>query len=127
MRRPAMNAPVRLPITRELDLHGYAVDLLRLCAKPGVVWFHVPNGESRSVRTGAKLKRMGVRRGVGDLCLVIPLLGRTAFLELKSIYGSQSRDQRSFEDDVTAAGAFYATAASPEEVSAILKRWQAIR
>jgi len=35
----------------------------------GVLWCHVPNGELRNPRVGAKLKAMGVRRGVPDILI----------------------------------------------------------
>ena len=34
--------------------------------------FHIPNEGKRSVRTGAKMRREGLRRGVPDICLPVP-------------------------------------------------------
>jgi hypothetical protein len=33
--------------------------------------FHVPNGGNRTARSGARLKRMGAKAGVPDLCLPV--------------------------------------------------------
>lgn len=35
-------------------------------------WFHPPNGGSRDAATGAKLKRMGVRKGIPDVLFLQP-------------------------------------------------------
>lgn len=110
----------------EFDLQRFVVDTLRLCGSKGVVYFHVPNGESRSKRTGARLKAMGVRPGVADLCIIVP--GRpAAFLELKAPKGRLSAEQRVFRAEVEAAGCHYGVAASPEEAIAGLRRIGAIR
>ncbi len=45
-------------------------------------FFAVPNGERRDAKTGAKLKRMGVRPGVPDL--VVLVRGVAMFIELKA-------------------------------------------
>ena len=34
--------------------------------------FHILNEGKRSVRTGAELKRMGMKKGVPDICLPVP-------------------------------------------------------
>ncbi len=47
---------------------------------PSVLWFHPPNGGSRNAIEGAKLKRMGVLKGVSD---VIILHKNNLALELK--------------------------------------------
>ena len=36
------------------------------------VIFHIVNEGKRSVRTGAELKRMGMKKGVPDICLPVP-------------------------------------------------------
>lgn len=99
---------------------------LKLMATPGVVYFHCPNGEARSKATGARLKAMGVRRGVADLCIVLPS-GRSAFLELKSAKGRQSDDQKVFAADVSKTDALYAIASSIDEALQILTDWGALR
>ncbi len=115
----------------EFELQKYVVQLLRLTGRPDVVWYHVPNGEYRSPKTGARLKAMGVQRGVADLCLLIPRgpfqYGMACFLELKAAKGRQTPEQRAFMDAVVRGGARYAIAKSPEEARGILEGWGAIR
>jgi hypothetical protein len=79
------------PVAEHVVQEGI-VDLLRVAAHPRLIWYHVPNGEERSERVGAKLKRMGLVRGVADLALVLPG-GRAAFLEVKARGGRQSPEQ----------------------------------
>lgn len=111
---------------REEDLQRYVVQLLKLCADRRLVWFAVPNGEARSKRTGAKLKAMGVRPGVADFAFTLPG-GRSAYLELKTLAGRPSPEQRVFRADAEVAGALYAIARTPEEVEATLAGWGALR
>jgi hypothetical protein len=39
---------------------------------PGWQWTHLPFGEKRSAVTGARLKRMGTKRGWPDFILLSP-------------------------------------------------------
>ena len=61
-RRSARRAP--LPIERRT--HIAIADTLRVACRPGWWWSHVPSGEHRTEKTGALLKRMGLRRGMSD-------------------------------------------------------------
>lgn len=112
-------------VTNELDLHLFAVQLLKLYGT--VPWWHVPNGEYRSIRTAVRLKRMGVRKGVPDFSLILPPNGQAAFLELKSRKGRLTDDQRIFQGEALKVGAMYAVADTPEAVANILRHWRAIR
>lgn len=49
-------AQLQMAVARYLDARGF-------------LWCHVPNGEARNAVTGAKLKRMGVKRGVPDVLI----------------------------------------------------------
>jgi hypothetical protein len=106
-------------------IHRAVIQHLKLQATPGVVYYHCPNGEPRSPATGDKLKKMGVRCGVADLCLVLSS-GQSAFLELKSAKGRQSEDQKAFAADVLKTGALYAVASSIDQAVAILTEWGAL-
>jgi hypothetical protein len=109
----------------EDSIHRAVIQHLKMNAAAGVVYFHCPNGEARSAETGGKLKGMGVRPGVADLCLVLPG-GQSAFLELKSAKGRQSPPQKEFAADAEKAGARYAVAASIDEAVRILTEWGAL-
>ncbi|MEI8165015.1 MAG: hypothetical protein WCG26_01515 [Chloroflexales bacterium] len=54
--------------------------------------FHIPNGEARDARVGAKLKRMGVKPGMPDLCLPVPWGAfHGLYIELKRADGGRTR------------------------------------
>lgn len=108
----------------ELSLHKFTAQYLKLNAR--CVYYHPPNGEARSARTGGKLKAMGVVPGVPDFCLVLDG-GRAAFLELKDRKGRQIDSQKAFQARAEAAGAFYEIARTSDEVIGILKGWGAVR
>lgn len=104
------------------------VEHLRFRARPGVIWHSTPNEGLRSAREGARLKRMGLRPGAGDLLFVLPPEGRAAYLELKAGKdGRQSAAQKQFEADALAAGARYALVRTIDDALSILIEWGVIR
>ena len=73
---------------------------------PALHWlYHVPNGERRDVVTATKLKRMGVKAGVPDLFLPVPV-GRYhgLFLEMKAKKGRPSLVQKEWMEYLDRAG-----------------------
>lgn len=112
----------------EAALQQQLVAIVRLAHKPGVVFHSTPNEGVRSPREGARMKRMGLLPGAGDLLFVLPPYGRAAYLELKAgKTGRQSDSQKAFEADVTAAGARYAIARDIDSALIILKEWGAVK
>jgi len=63
---------------------------------PGLkLLFHIANGGYRNIITAARLKKLGVKRGVPDLFLACPKRGYAGFfIELKSPTGQVSWDQQ---------------------------------
>lgn len=110
MARKSPEHDLQVAIARALRSH---------CPYP---WFAVPNGGHRHIRTAAKLKAEGVRRGVPDLCFVLPG-GRFAGLELKAKHGRLSDDQKAFRDHVTSLQGWWHVANSVEEAWQILATW----
>ncbi len=110
---------------KERELHGFTADLLRLMARPGVLWLHIANEGARSPRTGAYLKRMGMRPGAADFLIV--RYGHAYFLELKTGKGRLSPAQHDFEADAREAGSPYVVCRTPDGVRGVLEEWGAIR
>lgn len=122
--RKQRNQDPRDPSERSIQ---YAlVDRLRICAPPHVLWFCVPQGELRDLsvlageerRSAFKLRSMGVRNGVADLCFVYD--GRVLFLELKRRGKKPSPDQIDFARDAECAGAEYAYCDSIDDAVTLL-------
>jgi hypothetical protein len=84
----------------------------------GAVWFHIANQRQTSVRVGAKLKRMGVKPGIPDLCIV--WRGRVIFIELKSEGGRVKSTQSDMLSALTMAGAVVNVCRSLEDVQGFL-------
>jgi hypothetical protein len=113
--------------------------LLRLLCRPGVDWWHTPNGELRDKRHAAKLKAMGVRPGVADFLFTwgvlvsavadpqVRIFPQNLFLELKRRGEHLSPEQEQFRDSMMAKGSFYEVADSIDDAVAILKRHQILR
>ena len=84
---------------------------------PELKWLHhVPNGGSRNKQEAVKLKQMGVKAGVSDLCLPYPTgLYCGLYIEMKFGDNRQQETQKEFLADMAAAGHFVATCYSAEE------------
>lgn len=116
--KPKMKRP-------EAALQRTVVEHLRFTGVPGMIYFSIANEGKRSVVMGAELKRMGLRPGAADLCVIVA--SKTSFLELKSAKGKQSPDQKDFEADAIAAGCNYVVANNIGDALAALQSWGAIR
>lgn len=57
--------------SKEDSLQIAVADYLRL-QYPKALWIHCPNGGSRNAIEGAKLKKMGVKKGVPDILIFEP-------------------------------------------------------
>lgn len=109
----------------EAALQRAICEHLRLVGIHGMIYFSLPNEGKRSPQAGLELKRMGLRPGAADLCVVIS--GRAHFMELKSAVGKQSNEQAAFAADCAIAGCPYEMVNSIDAALRILTAWGAIR
>lgn len=103
----------------ERQIHLGIVQMLKLMAKPDVVWMHVANERRCSPREGAFLKQMGVLAGVADFVFVT-FPARVSFLEVKRPGGKLTDSQKEFRDRVEALGCRYVVAHSTNEAAVLL-------
>ncbi len=91
-------------------------------AEPRLHWLlHVPNGGLRSKRQAAKLKLMGVRAGVCDLLLPVPVGDHPGlWIELKTAKGRVSPEQVEFMAGMVALGWRAEVARSAQEAVSCL-------
>lgn len=92
---------------------------------PELKWLHhVPNGGSRNKQEAVKLKQMGVKAGVSDLCLPYPKgIYCGLYIEMKYGDGRQQPSQKEFLKDMAEAGHFVATCYSAEEAISVITRY----
>jgi hypothetical protein len=89
----------------------------------GVYFFSVPNeGHANNARRAQMLKSMGLRSGVSDL--VVVLLKKVIFIEVKTATGRQSQAQKDFERTVTELGHEYHVVRSVDEMLKILEEYR---
>ena len=120
------SAPIAAPKEHELQIQ--LVSMLRWCLRPDVIVRHVPNGEARDKRAGAKLKAMGVLAGSADLeffwkhywedCDGSHTNFRALFLELKRPGGKLTTEQAAFGLAMRTMGADFEVASSIDEAIA---------
>lgn len=78
--------------------------------------FHIANEGKRTHSYGHKLKQIGMKRGVFDIFITLPLRGYHGFwLELKSKGGTVSIDQLRFKKNQESYGYYCAISYSIEE------------
>lgn len=89
---------------------------------PILEWmFHPANGGARSKGEGGKLKAMGVRPGVPDFMLPIPVLPWNGLaIELKTATGTLTRKQEEWAESLTKGGYLVGVARSLEEFVALV-------
>lgn len=76
------------------------------CRYPELRWLHhIPNGGARSSGEAIKLKRMGVKRGVSDMCLPYPHgIYHGLYIEMKYGRNVATQEQTEFLCDMKKAG-----------------------
>lgn len=115
--------PDRKPRRNDEELLHRAVwQHIKIMGSPEIIAYHPANGESRSKRTGGRLKAMGVVAGTPDLAFVLPD-GRAAFMELKAAGGRLSREQKAFQAKCDKMGVPYAVCWSIDAAVEVLKAW----
>lgn len=96
---------------------------------PELKWLHhVPNGGSRNKLEAVKLKQMGVKAGVSDLCLPYPKgIYCGMYIEMK--YGNNRRQetQKDFLADMAAAGHFVVTCYSAEDAIWVIMQYLTLK
>ena len=91
---------------------------------PEAKWVHhVPNGGKRTTKEGAKLKRQGVKKGVGDIFFpYYSTEGKSGvYIEFKQLGNYQSESQREFEKYIVNQNYVYKIALTPLEAVSILQ------
>ncbi len=116
-------------MTSEFDIHCSIASLLHANRHRGLWFSHFPAGEKRDPIIGAKLKRMGLKKGVADYMLFIKTEqgSRLCFLEVKAEAGRQSPEQKEFQLVCEFFGFPYAIVRSVTEADRILRSWGAFR
>lgn len=85
--------------------------------------FAVPNGGQRNIQTAARLKAEGVTSGVADLLLLVAKHGFHGLcIEVKTIVGRQSENQKAWQHTIEAQGYKYEIVRSLDDF-ADLMRW----
>jgi len=119
--------PRKAPPATERRTHIAIADLLRQDCRPDWWWTHFPSGELRTDRTGALLKRMGLKPGVADFLLISPE-GKPHWMELKrGNLGRTTEEQEAFAALCGRVGMPYGLVRTFHEAKDQLDRWGVLR
>lgn len=92
---------------------------------PELKWLHhIPNGGSRNKREAVKLKQMGVKAGVSDICLPYPKgVYCGLYIEMKFGNNRKTEEQKAFLQDMEEAGHFVVTCYSAEDAVRVIEEY----
>ena len=83
--------------------------------------YHVANERRCSIQRGALLKRMGVLKGVSDICIPVPTNGYNGvYIELKAGKNKATKEQIAFIEKVKSNGYFATWVTGADEAIAII-------
>lgn len=101
-----------------LALMGYVNSLNKDISR---LVFHFPQEGRRDPRTGALLKRMGMKRGVPDIFIMLRRASYPgAWIELKTVKGKLTPEQKQFLIDAEEQGYFTAVTFGLDEALKII-------
>jgi hypothetical protein len=102
-------------------------DMLRKLARPDWFWTYVASGELRTGATGALLKRLGLKPGLGDYLFIGPA-GEHHWLEVKRVkLGRLSSAQLEFAEMCRGRGIPHAVVHGFREAEAQLREWGVLK
>lgn len=88
------------------------------------LFFAVPNGGKRSIKTAVTMRDEGVRAGVADLILLVPRHGYASLcIEMKTKNGRQSDAQKLFQVKAEKYGNKYVVCRSFDEFREIIQEY----
>ena len=86
--------------------------------------FHIPNERHCTPQQGKNLQRMGVKRGVPDLCLPVPRGAyHGLFIEMKTETGTATGDQKWWGDQLKDQGYMWAVCNGWESAVRLLEAY----
>lgn len=90
----------------QIALFRWVAKMLQVGMYPELrLLFHIANERRCTPAQGAMLKKMGVRKGVPDLCLPVPRRGyHGLYIEMKSIKGRPTKEQKEWMRELIRQG-----------------------
>lgn len=134
MRSARFSPGATAPIVREDPLTIATSDMLRVALPDHVLWTHHPNNfmpidhknpeqVRRQKKHSARMAKMGLRPGWPDYDFIKPDDGRMHMIEMKTLKGSLSKEQREFRDECQRQGIPWALCRTTAAVWEQLNAW----
>ncbi len=105
----------------EAEIHATIVEWFNLATECLV--FHIPNEGRRSVSGAALQKRLGLVSGAPDLVVLMPC-GRMMMIEVKTVSGILSKEQKSFQSWCDSNNHIYVVCRSLDDVQRAMSHSQ---
>ena len=84
--------------------------------------YHIPNERYCTPQQGKNLQRMGVKRGVPDLCLPVPRGNyHGLYIEMKAEDGTATQDQKWWGEQLNEQGYIWSVCQGWEEATGLLE------
>lgn len=88
--------------------------------------YHIPNEGKRTAAAGARLRRVGLRRGVPDLALPVARgAWHGLYIELKTLDGRATPEQKAWIAELVEQGFFAVVAHGGEEAARMIENYLA--
>ncbi len=85
---------------------------------------HIPNEGKRSVSYGARLKQLGMKKGISDICLPVSRGGyHGLYIELKAAGGKLTPEQKEFLRSVSIEGFLAVVCHGSEDAIRLIERY----
>ena len=86
--------------------------------------YHIPNERFCTPQQGKNLQRMGVKRGVPDLCLPVPRGDyHGLYIEMKTEVGAATQDQKWWGEQLNEQGYMWSVCQGWEEATGLLESY----
>jgi hypothetical protein len=90
--------------------------------------YHIPNEGKRSPSTGARMKKMGLKAGVPDICLPVPVSGfHGLYIELKAGKNTTTDKQDEWLDALKKQGYATAVCRGWEQAATVITKYLGVK
>lgn len=111
----------------EDEIQASIIDMVKVAGIEDLIYYAVPNGGKRPIKTAKSMKATGVIPGVYDITFICPATAIAHLMEVKTETGVLSSDQKAFTRRLLKTPIPHAVVRSRDEAQDVLTRWGFLR